>query len=55
MEYLICLDCGWVGCHAELVLKIDDLNDKDFNYCPDCRKNNFEIEEGEELENEQLS
>ncbi len=31
-----CNDCSWQGYALDLVSKTTDLNDKDFNYCPDC-------------------
>ena len=46
--YLICNDCGWSGYYEELVALTDDLNDKDFNYCPACESDDFDEEEEEE-------
>jgi len=42
---LICNDCGWSGEPGELVSKTDDLNDRDFSYCPYCGGNDFDEED----------
>jgi len=41
-EYEIeCMDCGWSGDHSELIALTDDLDDRDFSYCPKCISNNL--------------
>lgn len=40
-EEIICNNCGWTGDTLMLVTRTDDLDDKDFNYCPECGSNNF--------------
>ena len=36
-EYSIeCIGCGWMGSPDDLHSKTEDINDKDFSYCPDC-------------------
>lgn len=45
MTYLTC-ECSWAGDSSELVCLTDNLNDKDFSYCPYCgKKDCFDEEE----------
>jgi len=37
-----CCNCGWEGYSEELVSKTEDINDKDFNCCPDCKSEDIE-------------
>lgn len=46
--YLICENCGWSGHLGELVSKTEELEDRDFDYCPDCGEKKFDEEEVEE-------
>lgn len=51
---LICLDCGWSGDDTQLESKTEDLDDRNFSFCPDCGGDNFEEEdedEDEEMDN----
>ena len=48
MSTLICNECGWEGTPEELVSLTDDLNDRNFSFCPYCDSNNFDEEEDEE-------
>lgn len=50
--YLECDDCYWYGSSEELVTKTEDLDDKDFSYCPSCGGNNFQEFEDDEDEAE---
>ena len=43
-------DCGWSGAPEELVSKTDDIDDRDFTYCPQCGNDKFELELIEEDE-----
>lgn len=40
--------CRWSGDPDELVALTDDLNDRDFSYCPQCDGKDFEEEDDEE-------
>jgi rubredoxin len=42
MGDLMCEHCGWVGDDTELVSLTEDMDDKDFLYCPDCECADFE-------------
>ena len=44
---IICNYCGWAGDPSELIALTDDLNDRDFSYCPYCEHNDFDEEEDE--------
>jgi len=48
MIYFICEHCTWGGYHEELVSQTEDLDDKDFSYCPDCGGKEFEEVEEED-------
>ena len=37
-----CNQCSWQGDALDLVSKTDDINDKDFNYCPQCGSSEIE-------------
>ena len=48
MIWLYCENCGWSGTPEELVSLTDDFDDRDFSFCPDCGKDEFEEEEEED-------
>jgi predicted RNA-binding Zn-ribbon protein involved in translation (DUF1610 family) len=46
-EEIQCNNCGWTGDSTMLVSKTDALDDRDFNYCPDCGSDDIEDIEDE--------
>jgi hypothetical protein len=50
---IICLECGWVGDDSNLEAATEDLDDKDFSYCPDCGGSDFEDEDYDEEEGDE--
>ena len=48
MIELTCTSCWWSGYPEELIALTDDLDDKDFSYCPRCNGNNFDKDEEED-------
>jgi len=46
-EEIQCNNCGWTGDSTMLVSKTDSLDDRDFNYCPDCGSDDIEDIEDE--------
>lgn len=51
MDEIICNECGWIGDTTMLVSASDNLNDRDFIYCPDCWSDDIkDIDENEEEE-----
>ncbi len=45
--WLICniSDCPWQGTADELVTLTDNVNDRDFDFCPNCNGKDFDEEE----------
>ena len=41
-EEIQCNECGWTGDTTMLVSKTEDLEDRDFSYCPECGSNDIE-------------
>jgi len=37
-----CLFCGWSGEEEELRARTDDPRDRNFEFCPVCRRDDFE-------------
>ena len=50
MILLVCENCDWSGYREELVSQTEDIDDKDFSYCPYC--DGKEFEEIDEYEDE---
>lgn len=48
-EDLFCNNCDWTGDATMLVSKTESLDDKDFNYCPECGSNDIENIKKEKL------
>ncbi len=47
--WLICTNCNWQGEEDELVTSTDNVNDRNFSFCPFCSGNDFD-EDKEEIE-----
>lgn len=41
-EELVCNNCGWTGDSTMLVSLTDDIEDEDYNYCPECESGDLE-------------
>jgi len=48
MIILMCNGYGWQGTPEELVSLTDDLNDRDFSFCPHCDSSDFDELKDEE-------
>ena len=48
MDEIKCNKCGWTGDYEQLISLTDDLDDKDFSYCPRCESKDIENIEEEE-------
>lgn len=41
-EEIVCNNCNWTGDSTMLVSKTEHLDDRDFNFCPDCGSDDIE-------------
>ena len=41
-ETIECTSCGWTGDETMLVSATEDLDDRDFIYCPECGKDTIQ-------------
>ncbi len=41
-EEIKCNNCDWHGDSTMLVSKTEAMDDRDFNYCPDCESDDIE-------------
>ena len=45
--HLICNNCDWMGDPSELVSLTEEIEDRDFSYCPICDSNDLDEDEDE--------